>query len=94
MKKVIILLPSGLVRPHLEYWIQFWEANFQDNIHEEDHVWRRVTMTVSVANTLKSRSYKDLMEKLKVELTDGRKIKADLRIIFNDLKGYQGEGKH
>ena len=76
---MIIPLYSALVRPHLEYCVQFWVPHYNKNIEALEHIQRRA---VKMGKGLKYKSYYGewLSKLFSLEM---RRLKADLVNLYS-----------
>ncbi len=84
-EKVILTLYNSLVRPLLEYCVQFWSPYYRRDIGKQERVQRRVTKIIP---RLRCKPYEERLQELNLFSLSKCRMKGDLIEVFKMFKGY------
>ena len=84
-ERIILKLYNSLVRPHLEYCVQFWSPYYRKDIDKLERIQRRITKMIP---RLRNSPYEQRLQELKLFSLSKRRMRGDLIEVFKIFKGF------
>eukprot|EP00061_Rhincodon_typus_P012832 g38819.t1 len=84
-REVMLQLYKTLVRPHIEYWVQFWSSHYQKDMNALEKVQKRFTRMLPGMGEF---SYEERLDRLGLFSLEGRRLRDNLIEVYkivNDM---------
>ncbi len=79
---VMLSLHNSLVRPHIEYAVQFWSPSYRKDIELLERVQRRATKMIP---SFRAQPYEERLKRLNLFSLEKRRLGMDLILVFKYL---------
>jgi len=84
-KEIVLSLYNSLVRPHLEYAVQFWSPSLRMDVQRLERVQRRATKLIP---SIRHMDYQSRLRALNLFSLESRRLRGQLIEAFKILRGF------